>query len=67
MYERWDKNTHTHKTNRCVHFYILDIDECLGHNCQNGATCVDGIDSFTCSCVPGYDGTSCENSKIIIS
>lgn len=28
--------------------------------CQNGATCIDGINNYTCACVPGYTGYQCE-------
>ena len=27
--------------------------------CQNGGTCVDGVNSFTCTCVPGFKGRYC--------
>ena len=27
--------------------------------CQNGASCVDGTESFTCLCKPGFGGTNC--------
>ncbi|XP_078539314.1 aggrecan core protein isoform X1 [Lissotriton helveticus] len=37
-----------------------DIDVCLSSPCLNGATCVDGIDSFTCLCLPSYGGDLCE-------
>ncbi|XP_053514883.1 aggrecan core protein [Artibeus jamaicensis] len=37
-----------------------DIDECLSSPCLNGATCVDAIDSFTCLCLPSYQGDLCE-------
>ncbi|KAF8564047.1 hypothetical protein P879_04487 [Paragonimus westermani] len=30
--------------------------------CQNGATCVDVGDNFSCICRPGYDGRYCENN-----
>ena len=30
------------------------------NECQNGATCVDGIDSYTCSCTPDWGGEFCE-------
>ena len=41
-------------------FLFKDIDECASNPCQNGATCIDGINSFTCKCVPGYTGKVCE-------
>ena len=31
-------------------------DNCESHKCQNGARCVDGYNSYTCHCVPGYSG-----------
>nr|XP_013813815.1 PREDICTED: aggrecan core protein [Apteryx mantelli mantelli] len=37
-----------------------DIDECHSSPCLNGATCVDGIDSFKCLCLPSYGGDLCE-------
>ncbi|NXA33102.1 PGCA protein, partial [Eudromia elegans] len=37
-----------------------DIDECHSSPCLNGATCVDGIDSFKCLCLPSYGGDVCE-------
>ncbi|XP_023378766.1 aggrecan core protein [Pteropus vampyrus] len=37
-----------------------DLDECLSSPCLNGATCVDAIDSFTCLCLPSYQGDLCE-------
>ncbi|AUX34870.1 MULTISPECIES: FG-GAP-like repeat-containing protein [Sorangium] len=37
-----------------------NIDECAESPCQNGGTCVDGIDSATCECLPGFTGASCE-------
>ena len=41
-------------------FALLDIDECVSQPCQNNATCIDGINSYTCDCKPGYTGTLCE-------
>jgi hypothetical protein len=29
--------------------------------CANGATCVDHIQSYTCNCVPGFNGQRCEH------
>ncbi|XP_060565850.1 neurocan core protein-like isoform X3 [Ruditapes philippinarum] len=43
---------------------IKDIDECTPDPCQNGATCTDGVDSYTCTCVNGYVGTyNCETEN----
>ena len=40
-----------------------NIDECLPQPCLNGATCVDGIAEFTCRCLPGYEGETCQVSQ----
>lgn len=36
-----------------------EIDDCVGVNCGNGE-CVDGIDSFSCTCDPGFTGKLCQ-------
>ncbi|KAI0221968.1 hypothetical protein LSAT2_026773 [Lamellibrachia satsuma] len=36
-----------------------DINECDSNPCMNGATCVDDINRYTCTCVPGYSGVHC--------
>jgi slit 2 len=33
-----------------------NIDDCIDSACENNATCVDGIDMYTCACTPGYTG-----------
>ena len=30
-----------------------DIDECSSDPCQNGATCNDEVDGYTCECADG--------------
>lgn len=30
-------------------------------SCFNGGTCVDGINSFTCLCPPGFTGSYCQH------
>ena len=37
-------------------------DDCSSVTCQNGGTCVDGINTATCDCVPGFTGSSCETN-----
>ena len=42
---------------------LLDIDECSPNPCKNGATCVDGINEYSCTCVAGHTGTDCETGN----
>ncbi|CAH1256444.1 NOTCH1 [Branchiostoma lanceolatum] len=44
-----------------------DIGECMSAPCQNGATCLGEMNSFTCQCAPGYTGTHCEDIDDCIS
>ncbi|KAI8494247.1 calcium ion binding [Branchiostoma belcheri] len=37
------------------------VDYCASDPCHNGGTCVDGVNSYTCQCVPGLTGDNCEN------
>ena len=39
---------------------FLDVDECKPYPCKNNASCIDGINSYTCKCIPGYEGKKCE-------
>lgn len=43
-------------------FVFPDLNYCTHHKpCLNGATCTNtGQGSYTCSCLPGYTGASCE-------
>ena len=45
-------------------FCITDIDDCASGPCHNGATCRDGVDSFTCTCPVGFVGDVCNYGKI---
>ena len=34
----------------------VNVDDCVAHQCANGATCVDGIANYTCRCPPQWTG-----------
>lgn len=36
------------------------IDNCLGNDCKNGASCVSKQNGYSCNCIPGYSGQLCE-------
>lgn len=38
----------------------VDINECDSNPCQNGGTCHNGNNQYTCTCLPGWTGTNCE-------
>ena len=41
-----------------------DIDECSSLPCMYGGTCADGVDVFTCNCLAGYTGATCETGQL---
>ena len=46
-----------------LYFFFADIDYCETSTCDNGGTCIDGIDDYTCECQEGYTGSNCETGK----
>ena len=32
--------------------------------CENGGSCDDRLDGYTCNCVPGYTGDNCESGNL---
>ena len=45
-------------------FHIfVDIDDCGDNECENGATCVDEVDGYSCTCPAGYAGDLCQTSE----
>ena len=54
------------KAYRLLHRFLIDVDECASSPCQNGGTCVDVVNAYTCNCVPGYTGDNCETGNLCI-
>ena len=46
--------------NKLSLFNFTDINDCVNHTCQNGGSCVDGVNNFTCNCLKGYTGSHCQ-------
>jgi len=44
-------------------YVVTDIDECAGNPCQNGATCNNLQNQYTCTCAGGWQGTTCDVGK----
>ena len=42
---------------------LSEIDECLSSPCDNGGTCTDLLDGYSCTCVDGYTGSHCETGE----
>ena len=44
-------------------FFSSDTDDCYPDPCLNNGTCTDGVNDYNCTCVPGFVGKNCSNSK----
>ena len=40
-----------------------DVNECGSLPCKHDGTCTDHVNSYSCTCKPGYTGTNCETGK----
>ena len=47
----------------CMMTVFVDIDDCSPDPCENGASCVDGVNTVTCQCVAGWTGDTCETGN----
>lgn len=49
---------------KCFHVcFFSDIYDCYLNPCLNNGTCIDGLNDYNCSCVPGLVRENCSNSK----
>ncbi|XP_071287227.1 coagulation factor X-like, partial [Agelaius tricolor] len=67
--ERWLKKTKSPSVateNACtlrviwIWFVFVDGNQCSSNPCHYGGHCKDGIGSYTCTCLDGYQGKNCE-------
>ena len=47
--------------------FFTDIDDCSPSPCENGGTCTDLVDDFSCDCAAGFTGFTCETSILTFS
>ena len=50
-----------------IYIYIsgfIENNECESSPCLNGASCVDNINSFSCSCLAGYTDPECATGTV---
>ena len=55
----------TYDFNFTLFVSFIDINECVTHRCEHGATCLDQVNGYICQCVPGYEGQYCEIGRLI--
>ena len=48
---------------QCFPSFLVYIDDCVGQPCENGGTCIDAVNDYTCNCVDGYTGKNCSIGK----
>jgi len=62
---QYDDNDFKSRTMCCVCKIAPDDgkNQCESNPCGNGGTCIDGINSFDCTCNPGFTGYQCETDE----
>ena len=56
----WPNIINNINSNLHISLYILpDVDDCDPTPCENGATCVDDHDGYTCQCTEQWFGDNC--------
>ena len=52
-----------HQEYPLISIFSSDTDDCYPNPCLNNGTCTDGVNDYNCTCVPGFVGKNCSNSK----
>lgn len=47
--------------------FQADKDDCSSFPCKNNATCTDHVNSYSCMCVTGFTGKTCETGLTTLS
>ena len=45
---------------------FIDVDDCRPNPCNNGGSCTDGVNTFSCNCATGFTGTTCDTSRSLV-
>ena len=45
---------------------LADVNECGSNPCENGGTCTDVPNGYTCACSSGYTGDECQTGIILV-
>ena len=43
--------------------WFQDEDNCALGPCENGGSCIDDVNSYTCNCITGFIGEHCETGE----
>lgn len=52
-----------HKESLSFVHIIADINECESDPCNNGGTCNDEVNGYSCDCAPGYMDDTCQTGN----
>jgi hypothetical protein len=48
----------------CSYVATIDVDECASAPCMNGATCLNRVGKYECTCPLTHNGEHCENVRV---
>ena len=46
-----------------IYLISTDIDDCKYAPCQNGGTCTDEVNGYSCQCTTDYTGDDCQQGS----